>query len=130
MLCNVVALTALLQLLLTYICAFLFLGEAHDARIDLRGWTGELLVALNSICFLVVALGSTRDVWLARRRLKARRLRSRADNVEVEPPQIARGNYHVFLSHTWAQGEEAMRTTKLRLLEMMPGLRVFLDVDE
>ena len=49
---------------------------------------------------------------------------------EVEPPPLSEGAFHVFLSHTWAQGEEAMRTVKLRLQEMMPHLRVFLDKDD
>lgn len=127
-LCNVAALTALLQLLLNYVCAFLFLGDdAYDARVDLRGWAGELLVAVNSICFVLVAVGSARNVWLERRRLKARRLRSRTDNAEIEPPRIAHGKFHVFLSHTWAQGEDPASIIKLRLLEMMPNTRVFLD---
>ena len=34
------------------------------------------------------------------------------------------GNFHVFLSHNWAQGEEAMSTVQLRLLEMMPEVKV------
>ena len=127
MLCNVVALAALLQLLLTYICAFLFLGDDSDARVDLRGWAGELLVVLNSVCFVVVAVGTARNAWRARRNIKARLLRSRKDSVEVEPPRIGSGKFHVFLSHTWAQGEDAARTIKLRLVEMMPKVAVFLD---
>jgi hypothetical protein len=62
---------------------------------------------------------------------KARRLRYIDSHDEVEPPPLAmRPGFHVFLSHTWAQGEEAMRTVKDRLREMMPGLEVFLDKDD
>merc|ERR550514_1405502 len=38
--------------------------------------------------------------------------------------------YHLFLSHTWKQGEDQMRTVKERLLQMVPKLRVFLDKDD
>ena len=64
-----------------------------------------------------------------KRAAQARRLRHKSDGTEVVPPALAEGRFHVFLSHTWAQGEEQMRTVKLRLLEMMPDLRVFLDKD-
>ena len=58
---------------------------------------------------------------------EVRLLRSRKDNIEVEPPLIGSGKFHIFLSHTWAQGEDAARTIKLRLVEMMPKVAVFLD---
>jgi len=62
---------------------------------------------------------------------KARRLRYVDSQNEVEPPPLTGNrNFHVFLSHTWAQGEEAMRTVKDRLREMMPNLVVFLDKDD
>ena len=64
------------------------------------------------------------------RAAKARRLRYCANNAEVLPPALPGGHFHLFLSHTWAQGEEAMRTVKLRLLELMPDARVFLDKDD
>ena len=35
-------------------------------------------------------------------------------------------NKCLFLSHTWQQGEEQMRTVKLMLIEMMPEVKVFL----
>jgi hypothetical protein len=37
---------------------------------------------------------------------------------------------HVFLSHAWSTGQEQMRLVKQRLLEMVPGLKVWLDVDD
>ena len=61
---------------------------------------------------------------------KARRLRYVQTGLEVTPPAIDAGAFHVFLSHTWAQGQSDMRIVKHRLLEMMPDLRVFLDVDD
>ena len=37
--------------------------------------------------------------------------------------------FHVFLSHTWAQGQDEMRIAKSGLMDLCPALRVFLDVD-
>ena len=42
------------------------------------------------------------------------------------PPQL---EYHLFLSHQWGTGQDQMRVTKSRLLEMMPDVQIFLDVD-
>ena len=38
--------------------------------------------------------------------------------------------YHLFLSHHWGTGQDQMRVVKQRLLEVLPGARIFLDVDE
>ena len=127
-LCKSAALTALLQLLMTFVSAFLFVDDfSAQSHIDLSGWTGSLLIAVNCGCFVVIAGGTLRDVWVERRVVKSRRLRHCADHAEVDPPPIHRGEFHLFLSHTWAQGEEAMRTVKLRLIEMMPKASIFLD---
>ena len=42
----------------------------------------------------------------------------------------AKDNTHLFLSHVWSTGQDQMRIVKQRLLEMIPELRVFLDVDD
>ena len=39
-------------------------------------------------------------------------------------------SFHIFLSHVWAHGQDQMRIIKQRLIEMMPDVRVFLDVDD
>ena len=59
----------------------------------------------------------------------ARRLRHVKSGVEVQTPALAMEHFHVFLSHTWNQGDEVMRVVKQRLLEMMPDAKVFLDKD-
>ena len=61
---------------------------------------------------------------------KARRLRYVANDEEVTPPRIDETAYHLFLSHTWAQGQSEMRIVKAKLREMMPDIQVFLDVDD
>ena len=40
------------------------------------------------------------------------------------------GRFHIFLSHVWGTGQDQMRIVKQRLLEMMPDLSVFLDIDD
>ena len=49
---------------------------------------------------------------------------------EVPAPVIDDGWFHIFLSHVWATGQDQMRIIKQRLQEMIPELRVFLDVDD
>lgn len=61
---------------------------------------------------------------------KARRLvtvTKRGSEQLAEPtPLQGTEKYHIFLSHTWDQGQDEMRIIKQRLLEMMPGVCVFL----
>jgi len=62
--------------------------------------------------------------------MKARRLRFKSDQQEVRAPVIELGHFHTFLSHVWGTGQDQMRIVKQRLLEMIPDLSVFLDVDD
>ena len=39
------------------------------------------------------------------------------------------GPFHVFLSHNWKHGQSEMRIVKKALREMLPEIKVFLDVD-
>ena len=43
---------------------------------------------------------------------KARRLRHIKDDAGVDAPPIAANEFHLFLSHTWAQGQSDMRIVK------------------
>ena len=44
---------------------------------------------------------------------------------------IAEGlRYHLFLSHVWGTGQDQAAVLKRQLLRMVPGLSVFLDVDD
>jgi len=65
------------------------------------------------------------------RAAKARRLRYIDNDQEVtlKKPR-ARSGFHIFLSHVWGTGQDQMRVVKQRLLEMVPDMRVFLDVDD
>lgn len=64
---------------------------------------------------------------------KARRLRNKRTHEEVMVPPIPdepKRHFHIFLSHVWGTGQDQMRIVKQRLLEMMPDLHCFLDVDD
>ena len=77
--------------------------------------------------------GSTR-VRREARASKARRLRYKSDSQEVHPPELPissfKKHFHTFLSHVWGTGQDQMRIVKQRLVEMIPDLVVFLDVDD
>ena len=60
---------------------------------------------------------------------KARRLRFKQTHEAVEVSTLDHGFFHTFLSHVWGTGQDQMRIIKHRLVEMIPDLRVFLDVD-
>ena len=38
--------------------------------------------------------------------------------------------HHLFLSHKWGGGQDVMRVLKERLSAMVPGISIFLDVDQ
>ena len=91
---------------------------------------GSALVAANSMCFVILGVASARSLQRAARTASTRRLRY-VDSDEVAFP-LALGKkeiYHCFLSHSWVSGQDIMRSVKQRLLEMMPTLSIFLDVD-
>lgn len=61
----------------------------------------------------------------------ARQLRVRKSGQLVAVPALATGcDFHLFLSHTWSQGQSEMRVVKDRLVELLPGAKAFLDVDD
>jgi hypothetical protein len=81
-----------------------------------------------SACMLLERLASEQE----RHRLeelasKARRLRYRSNDVEVNVPKISSNEFHLFLSHVWGTGQDQMRIVKERLGSMVPDLRVFLE---
>ena len=83
--------------------------------------------------FVIFALQLTAEGERLRREARAsqaRRLRWLEDGDEVEAPAIEAGNFHLFLSHVWGTGQDQMRVAKQRLLEMIPDMKVFLDVDD
>ncbi len=106
------------------------LNQGELATVLMVFVAGTLLV---SFLLFVVLLGAEaqrrRQLELANR---SRRLRLIANSAVVMPPQLPthlgdeESAYHLFLSHVWGTGQDQMRIIKQRLLEMVPGMRVFL----
>ena len=107
--------------------------------------TGLVLLMLTAI-FFTLATGiviTYISILAERQRLKmedlkssARRLRYVSTNLSVPAPPLSGQeedgprHFHLFLSHVWGTGQDQMRIVKQRLLEMIPDLSVFLDVDD
>jgi hypothetical protein len=90
---------------------------------------GVMIMSLPILVFLFGA-EAARQVQ-EQRAAAARRLRFVSSGMEVMAPAVVgEFKYHVFLSHVWGTGQDQMRIVKQRLLEMLPELSVFLDVDD
>jgi len=93
---------------------------------------GSVLGALVLSIVLFVVRFITESARLRQEALasKARRLRYKGSGKEVRVAAVGARHFHTFLSHVWGTGQDQMRIVKQRLLEMIPTLRVFLDVDD
>lgn len=158
---DIVQAGCLLQLLLTYLTAFVFLDDGNAemrAELDDNPMLGIALVAINCIAFIILFASMTIETIRTRQVARSRRLRFVENGGFVTPSDFqyaltAPGSmlntklpfaplkfrkddkgqvlsYHIFLSHSWRTGQDAMRITKERLIEMVPGMFVFLDVDD
>ena len=127
--CDWVQAAAFLQLLFTYLSSFLFFDDGGEEVID--DSLGTVLVIVNCGCFVVMVLGAGISIWRARRISSARRLRyGKGKGAAVPRVLVPPLQYHLFLSHVWGTGQDQARITKQRLVDALPGLQVFLDVDE
>ena len=93
---------------------------------------GSVLGALVLSIVLFVFRFITESARLRREALasKARRLRYKESGTEARVAAVGARHFHTFLSHVWGTGQDQMRIVKQRLLEMLPELSVFLDVDD
>jgi hypothetical protein len=90
--------------------------------------TVVLSVVINvGAIFFVQLLHEYRLVIRERIERHARRLRYEGSDKLVQLPPLTAGQYHIFLSHKQADGQDAMRVIKQRLLELTPDARVFLE---
>ena len=79
-----------------------------------------LFVFAASIAILLHSLATLRHVPF---------LRTRLDGTIAEPAPISCRGWHALISHTWSTGQDQARVLKERLQVMVPGLRIFLDLD-
>ena len=140
------------SMLLMFICSICLKFEAGLAELSLSTpiptETREALTlsraALGGVSFLaiffslvfsalIIAQQAAVERFMAHRELslaRRRRLRHASDGREAVAPAVVPGEYHLFLSHVWGTGQDQMRVVKQRLLELLPDLNVFLDVDD
>ena len=58
-------------------------------------------------------------------------LRMRGTRSTLHAPLLdVKHRYHYFISHVWSTGQDQARSIKELLKESLPGVRVFLDVDD
>ena len=92
---------------------------------------------LGRFSFALVALGmSVGGVALAmvmyqsKKSASAVQLRWRFGGGLVESMPLQRNHYHVFVSHNWSSAQDQARIVKAGLTRIVPGLTVWLDVDD
>jgi hypothetical protein len=155
--CTMTQSAALLQVLLTYITAFLFYRDAtlsdnvDDQSVEHSDEMGVVLVGINCICFLAMTVGTILGIRRQQRhhavgqlrvKLKERYAKETGRNAkemlvfakhlsgEAVDEDEESLKFHTFLSHVWSSAQDQMRFLKTRLLTMVPDARIFLDVDD
>ena len=128
--CDWAQAAAFLQLLITYLSSFLFFDDEGMYFVD-DDSLGTVLVCINCGCFVVILAGAGISILRARTIVSARRLRYMDGKGAATPrPLTPALKYHCFLSHVWGTGQDQVRIMKQRLMDTLPGLQVFLDVDD
>lgn len=89
-------------------------------------------VNFNAIVFVGQVAHERKYLMMeARQRVVRRPLLDAQTGLPVPiPPLESEDCYHIFLSHRQADGQDLVRVIKHRLLDLMPGISVFLDVDD
>ena len=136
-LCGHVQMLVLAQLAFTYMSGMLFFDDGSGRDLDDGGererrdadW-GRILVAVNLTVFAALAAGLGHAVQGAIGDVKGA-IRSRRTGQLMElPPQRLDVAWHLFVSHVWRTGQDQARVIKERLKRLVPGISVFLDVDD
>tara|TARA_B100000795_G_scaffold74807_1_gene53059 strand:- start:1167 stop:3974 length:2808 start_codon:yes stop_codon:yes gene_type:complete len=107
-------------------------NEGGEAGCKRFGFDSSLDVSIYlfgfNIAVLVLILVSI--VLSFFRAVKTKTLRLRATN-DAPTLELREGHrYHTFLSHIWSTGQDQVRGIKGQLQLLMPGIKVFLDVDD
>lgn len=104
-------------------------GEAGCNRFGFRSsFDVSITLFIFNITVLVLVLVSIVISFF--RAVKTKTLRLLATN-DAPQLQLREGHrYHTFLSHIWSTGQDQVRGIKSQLLLLMPGIKVFLDVDD
>ena len=124
------------------VCTVLRLGELRDtlAASDVQHelWSAldfdiqpVLAVLVGTTAGTLGVLGAfslraSREAWTSVRLMRYKL----SYKLPLLPPFDADTSWHTFISHTWSSGQDQARSIKELLREVLPGIRVFLDVDE
>jgi hypothetical protein len=101
--------------------AILYVDPGHRLAKTVFG-VGELFICALGV--LVVAIFVRHVIWT-----KPRTVHWVSDDEEVRVRQPRGGKHHIFLSHAWRSGQDQAKAVKLLFIDVLPELRVFLDVD-
>jgi len=128
--CQRAQILAQLQVMFTYVAAQIFF---YDPRTILDDEDASyqvadiILVCFNCLIFLFLAVMLVRGVQTA----VTSRVLLDEYGMEMQAPALKPGHdFHIFLSHAWATGQDQMRILKEQLKERIPDLAIFLDVDD
>ena len=89
-----------------------------------------LTIALMVVLFASLACAF---VFLVARMFEAAReprIKNEATKAPPELPMAAAQRWHLFLSHLWGTGQDQCATIKRQLCLLLPGVSVFLDIDD
>ena len=86
-----------------------------------------ITMVLSLVCGLLLLILLHAGALLDQHRAEV--FRWRLDASQVLPPHLQRGQFHTFLSHNWASGQDQSRAIKTQLTALCPGIKVWLDVD-
>ena len=132
-LCGRVANFCLGQLVITYVAAMLFFDHGSGPRWNTpeeeANW-GAVLITVNIAVFGLLAFGAGGAVRGAVRDMQGAVRSRRTGELARLPPRPDGVAYDLFISHVWSTGQDQVRVIKERLKQLVPGVRVFLDVDD
>jgi len=111
-----------------------FNGNRAQPPVDNNnGGTGDAIIAgiASGLVIMVIMLFLMTLCMMHARSKLAERLRHVATGTAVQLAPLAPGvKWHVFLSNAWMSGQDAMRVAKDHIEHLLPGSKIFLDVDD
>jgi hypothetical protein len=96
---------------------------------DKLGFSEETLGVMLIICFLVILVMGVVFMVIDVRKIRKLPLLKDSSGHAVVLKRVLEGCYHLFLSHTWASGQNQMQALKKELQLLVPSMKLFLDVE-
>jgi hypothetical protein len=96
---------------------------------DTLGFSEETLGVMLIICFLVILVMGVVFMVIDVRTIRKLPLLKDSSGHAVVLKKVLEGCYHLFLSHTWASGQNQMQALKKELQLLVPSMKLFLDVE-